>query len=117
MTSGSRFRLHVDVGGFCFKPLLADPVTGEPRTDVTILFTLDGANIAIPDAFISFGLKVFFPLVYQTVLRCLKKMFHSKSGSKLTERLQERQSLYRPLAKHVERFLANELSKVDLKRS
>jgi len=116
VTSGRRCRLHVDVGGFCFKPLLPNPVTGEPRTDVTVLFTLDGSNIAIPDAFISFGLKVFFPLVYQTVLRCLKKMFHSQSDSKLAERLQERQSLYRPLAKHVERFLADELSKAEYKK-
>ena len=104
----------MEVGGFYFKPLLPDPVTGEPRADVTVLLALDGSDIAIPDAIISFVLKVFSPLVYQTVLRCLKKQFHSKSGSKLTEKLRERQSLYGPLAKHVERFLAKKGAEQDL---
>jgi hypothetical protein len=66
---------------------------------------LDGSEITIPDAIISFVLKVFAPLVYQTVLRCLKKTFHASNGSKLMEKLKERESLYGTLAKHVERFL------------
>jgi hypothetical protein len=38
---------------------------------------LPAAKWVVPDAIISFVLKVFAPLVYKSVLKVLKRMFHS----------------------------------------
>jgi hypothetical protein len=72
----------------------------------------------VPDALISFVLKVFAPLVLKSVLKVLKRMFHSSSngaaasadgtacsGSALTQRLASRPE-YAAIGAHARRYLA-----------
>jgi hypothetical protein len=103
--NGTRQRLHVEVGGFRFAPLPS--LDGKkPRTEAIVLMGLDASTWAIPDAVISFVLKVFAPLVYSTVLSVLKKQFHKKGGTKLSSRLLERRELYDRVEAHVQQRLA-----------
>eukprot|EP00775_Hariotina_reticulata_P012733 gene12733-12863_t len=74
---GRTMRLNMEAGGFKFKPLPPHPDRpGVARTEATVLVAIDSAKWVVPDAVISFVLKVFSPLVYKSVLKVLKRMFH-----------------------------------------
>jgi hypothetical protein len=73
--------IHMEVGGFRLSPLppSADkPDT--PRTEVTVLVSIDAARFVIPDNIISCVLKVFAPLVHKSVLKVFARMFHTTTA-------------------------------------
>lgn len=70
-------RLTMDAGGFKFVPLAPDPSRPEvPRTEATVLVSIDAKRFVVPDPVITFVLKVFSPLVYKSVVKVLAKLFH-----------------------------------------
>ncbi|WIA09921.1 hypothetical protein OEZ85_010135 [Tetradesmus obliquus] len=113
-------RLTMDAGGFKFMPLPPHPARpGVPRMEVTVLVSIDASRWVVPDALISFVLKVFAPLVLKSVLKVLQRMFHSSSSSKggagspagaacsgsaLTQRLAARPE-YAAVGAHARRYL------------
>lgn len=56
------------------QPLPDQPDT--PRTEVTVLVSIDATRFVVPDSIISCVLKVFAPLVHKSVLKVLTRMFH-----------------------------------------
>lgn len=69
--------LHMTVGGFRLVPLQPLPdQPGTPRTEVTVLVSIDVTRFVVPDSIISCVLKVFAPLVHKSVLKVLARMFH-----------------------------------------
>eukprot|EP00879_Flechtneria_rotunda_P012757 GHRR01013321.1.p1 GENE.GHRR01013321.1~~GHRR01013321.1.p1 ORF type:complete len:363 (+),score=102.08 GHRR01013321.1:695-1783(+) len=106
-------RLTMDAGGFLFKPLPPDPARPNvPLTETTVLVSIDAKKWTVPEAIISFVLKVFSPLVYRSVVKVLKRMFHTgtsatdgdASGSALMDRLALRPE-YASIAANVRRYL------------
>ncbi|KAF6260429.1 hypothetical protein COO60DRAFT_1700303 [Scenedesmus sp. NREL 46B-D3] len=112
-------RLTMDGGGFKFRPLQPHPDRpGVQRMEATVLASIDASRWAVPDALISFVLKVFAPLVLKSVLKVLQRMFHSSSngktsggsacsGSTLMQRLAVRPE-YAAIGAHAQRYLAAE---------
>lgn len=73
--------LHMTVGGFRLVPLQPSPDKPDtPRTEVTVLVSIDAARFVVPDSIISCVLKVFAPLVHRSVLKVLEKMFHQAAA-------------------------------------
>jgi hypothetical protein len=65
------------VGGFKVEPLQPLPDQPDtPRTEVTVLVSIDATRFVVPDSIISCVLKVFAPLVHKSVLKVLARMFH-----------------------------------------
>jgi len=123
----------MNVGGFKLVPLPPLPDQPDvPRTEVTVLVSMDAASFVLPDSIISFILKVFAPLVHKSVLKVFNRAFHASdgpaaaagrcpsggpgsarsppsagscSGSMLVERLLLRPE-YAALDAHAQRFLA-----------
>lgn len=106
-------RLTMEAGGFRFVPLPPHPDRpGVPRTLVDVLVVSDATRWAVPDAVISFILKVFAPLVHRTVVKVLRRLFHAAEASAegdgaLLARLASR-PVYGAVAGHVEAFLAKQ---------
>lgn len=74
--------LHLTAGGFRLVPLPPAPdKPTTPRTEVTVLATIDAARLVVPEAIISCVLKVFAPLVYKSVLKVLAHMFHQNTAA------------------------------------
>lgn len=74
--------VHMNVGGFRMVPLppSADKPT-TPRTEVTVLVSIDAARFVVPDSVISCVLKVFAPLVHKSVLKVFARMFHTAAAT------------------------------------
>lgn len=74
--------VHMEVGGFRLVPLQpsADKPNA-PRTEVTVLVSIDAARFVIPDSIISCVLKVFAPLVHKSVLKVFARMFHTAAAT------------------------------------
>lgn len=73
--------VHMNVGGFKLVPLPPLPDQPDvPRTEVTVLVSMDAASFVLPDSIISFILKVFAPLVHKSVLKVFKRAFHASDG-------------------------------------
>jgi hypothetical protein len=53
-----RKRYHLHSAAMLFTPLPPDPVTGKPGLDTIVVASLDARRVPIPDAIISFLLKV-----------------------------------------------------------
>jgi hypothetical protein len=71
-------RMPLDAGGFMFVPLPPAPDRpGVPRTECTVLMSVDARRLHVPDSIVSFVLRVFAPLVYRSVLHVLQGMFHT----------------------------------------
>lgn len=78
--------LTMDAGGFKFVPLPPDPARPSvPRMEATVLLSIDAKGFVVPDAVISFILKVFAPLVYKSVLKVLAKLFHPDASIKRSQ--------------------------------
>lgn len=74
--------MHMNVGGFRMTPLQpsADK-PNTPRTEVTVLVSLDATRFVVPDNIISCILKVFAPLVHRSVLKVFARMFHTAAAA------------------------------------
>jgi hypothetical protein len=74
--------MHMNVGGFRMMPLQpsADK-PNTPRTEVTVLASIDATCFVVPDSIISCILKVFAPLVYKSVLKVFARMFHTAAAA------------------------------------
>lgn len=74
--------IHMNVGGFRLVPVQPSPDKPDtPRTEVTVLVSIDAARFVIPDNIISCVLKVFAPLVYKSVLKVFTRMFHTAAAA------------------------------------
>lgn len=104
---GKRDRLHLETSCFNFTPLPPSAPGGRPRTHVTVVINIDAGMAYVPDAIISFILKVFSPIVYRIVVKVLKKHFHEMKDSALLQRLAQRPE-YARLQKHADRYLAKQ---------
>lgn len=63
-------RLTMNAGGFLFKPLPPHPSRpSQLRMEAVVLVSIDATKWLVPDAIISFVLKVFAPLVYKSVIK------------------------------------------------
>lgn len=73
-------RMTMHAGGFRFVPLPPDPSRPHvPRTEATVLLSFDAKKFVLPDAAISFILKIIAPLIYKSVHKVLDMMFHGKA--------------------------------------
>jgi hypothetical protein len=74
--------MRMNVGGFRMTPLQpsADK-PNTPRTEVTVLVSIDATRFVVPDNIISCMLKVFAPLVYNSVLKVFARMFHTAAAA------------------------------------
>lgn len=111
--SSRALRVIMDAGGFKFVPLPSER-PGVPRMEATVLVSFDAKRLALPDAIISFILKVLAPLLYKSVVSVLAKLFHpddqrsSKCGaadshSALLDRLKSR-PMYAVIDEHAKKW-------------
>lgn len=75
-------RMTMHAGGFRFTPLPPDPSRPTvPRMEATVLISFDAKKFVVPDAIISFILKVIAPLIHKSVLKVLHTLFHGQAQS------------------------------------
>lgn len=114
--SAARKRYRLGPSAIRFTPLPPDPAApGRPRLEATVVATLDARAVPVPDAVISFLLRVFAPVVYRSLTGACRRMFHPDgdgSGGKrqelsvLAERQGARRWLYEGQAAAVDAALA-----------
>ncbi|GBF98776.1 hypothetical protein Rsub_11358 [Raphidocelis subcapitata] len=103
-----RTRYRLSPSCVAFVPLPADPQSGAPRLDTTVVATLDARRVPVPDVIISFLLKIFAPLVYRSVVHACARLFHAASAdaSPLLQRQAARSAFYLSQARAIDRHLA-----------
>lgn len=68
-------------GGFKLIPLPPDPLKPDVhRTEVIVLMSMDAKKFLVPEAVISFLLKIFAPLVYKSVMKVMGGIFNNKAS-------------------------------------
>jgi hypothetical protein len=98
--------MAMDAGGFRMRALPAAP-DGSPRTEVSVLVSVDASRFHVPDSVISTILKVVAPLIFKSVVRVLQRLVHGGGQGAGSAALLERIALrpeYATLRAHVRRL-------------
>lgn len=105
--AGFDARTHVQiVEGSCMRlcPLPPKEAGGKPRTKVVVVTMLDSGTW-VPEAIITFVLKVFAPFFFSAVVKVVESAFDEPDGP-LPSRIAQRPELYSVMRERVEHFFA-----------